>query len=87
MSPLRKGAVTVKEKGDDTEDGSFLQKSLFFVEPEVNVFYFGGRMILGLIIFIWGWKFIFVLMVTNDVGNSFLHFVNFFFYEVGHIFF
>ena len=67
--------------------GSFLQKFLFFVEPEVNVFYFGGRMIIGLIIFIWGWKFILTPMTTNEVGSSFLHLVNLPFHEAGHIFF
>jgi hypothetical protein len=86
-STLRKGTVTVKEKGDDTEDSSFLQKFLFFVEPEVNVFYFGGRMIIGLIIFIWGWKLILTPMATNEVGSSFLHLVNLPFHEAGHIFF
>ena len=86
-STLRKGTVTSKEKGNTTEEGTFFQKFVFFVEPKVNPFYFGGRMIIVLIIFIWGGKFILTPMATNDAGNSFLHFVNLPFHEAGHIFF
>jgi len=86
-STLRKGAVTPKEKGNATKEGTFSQRFVFFVEPEVNPFYFGGRIIILLIIFIWGWKFILTPMATNYAGNSFLHFVNLPFHEAGHIFF
>ena len=86
-SALRKGTVTAKEKGDTAEEGTFSKRFLFFIEPEVNPFYFGGRVIILLIIFIWGWKFILTPMTTNYAGNSFLHFVNLPFHEAGHIFF
>jgi hypothetical protein len=86
-SALRKASPTARGKGDDTEDGSFLQNVFFSVEPEVNVFYFGGRIIVALILFIWGWKFILTPMTTNEVGSSFLHLVNLPFHEAGHIFF
>ncbi len=85
-SPLRKGAVTT-EKGNAAEDGTFFQKFVFFVEPKVNPFYFGGRIIILLIIFAWGWKFILTPMATNYAGNSFLHLVNLPFHEAGHLFF
>jgi hypothetical protein len=84
---LRKGAVTAKEEGIAIEDGTFSQKFVFFVEPEVNPFYFGGRIIVVLIILIWGWKFILTPMATNYAGNSVLHLVNLPFHEAGHIFF
>jgi hypothetical protein len=83
----RKGAVTAKEEGIAIEDGTFSQKFVFFVEPEVNPFYFGGRIIVVIIIFIWGWKFILTPMATNYAGNSILHLVNLPFHEAGHIFF
>jgi hypothetical protein len=83
---LRKGAVVTK-KGNAAEHGTFFQKSIFFVEPKVNPFYFGGRIIIVLIILIWGWKFILTPMTTNYAGNSFLHLVNLPFHEAGHLFF
>jgi hypothetical protein len=86
-SPLKKVAAYSKEKGNATGDGTLFQKFFFWVEPKVNPFYFGGRILIVLIIFIWGCKFILTPMARNDVGNSFLHFVNLPFHEAGHIFF
>ncbi len=85
-STLRKGAV-ITEKGNAAEEGTFFQKFVFFVEPKVNPFYFAGRIIIVLIIFVWGWKFILTPMATNYAGNSFLHLVNLPFHEAGHLFF
>jgi len=47
-STLRKGALPQKEKMP-LEMGLFPRK-LSFVEPKVNPFYFGGRVVVGLII-------------------------------------
>jgi hypothetical protein len=74
-----------KEERSDAE-GS-LRGFLFFVESEVNPFYFAGRVLIFLVIFLWGWKFILTPMGTNYVGDSFLHLVNLPFHEAGHIFF
>ena len=60
---------------------------VFFVDPKVNPFYFGGRVIIGLVLLIWGWKFILTPMATNYAGNSFFHLVNLPFHEAGHLFF
>jgi len=84
---LRKGKVIAKEKGKETQWGSFFRKLLFVVEPEINHFYFAGRVIIFLIIFVWGWKFILTPMETNSIGESFLHLVNLPFHEAGHVFF
>jgi len=84
---LRKRTVPSKEKGVATEDENFFKKFVFFVEAGVNPFYFGGRVIIFLVIFVWGWKFILTPMASNDAGNSFLHLVNLPFHEAGHIFF
>jgi hypothetical protein len=85
-STLRKGGVTAK-RDTAAGDGTFFQDTLFFVESKVNPFYFGGRIVVGLIIFIWGWVFILTPMATNYAGNSFFHLVNLPFHEAGHLFF
>ena len=61
--------------------------SVLGVNPETNPFYFGGRVFIFLVLFIWGWKFILTPMKTNYAGSSFLHLVNLPFHEAGHIFF
>ena len=83
----RKRTGTSKARETAEEDGTFLKRFVLFVEPDVNPFYFGGRVILFLVIFIWGWKFILTPMASNDAGDSFLHLVNLPFHEAGHIFF
>src|SRR4030066_1781464 len=75
-SPLRKGKVIAEEKWKETKGGRFFRKLVFFFEPEINPFYFAGRVIIFLIIFLWGWKFILTPMETNSIGESFLHLVN-----------
>jgi hypothetical protein len=85
-STLRKGGVTEKSE-NAAGDGTFFEKTVFFVESRVNPFYFGGRIVVGLIIFIWGWIFILTPMATNYAGNSFFHLVNLPFHEAGHLFF
>ena len=63
----------IADSGSTAEEGTFFQDVVFFVEPRVNPFYFGGRMIIFAVAFVWGWKFIFSSIASNDVGNSFLH--------------
>jgi hypothetical protein len=78
---------TVTKKEDTPRAGSFFQQFVFFVESETNPFYFGGRVFIFLIVFIWGWRFILTPMETNYAGRSFFHLVNLPFHEAGHIFF
>jgi hypothetical protein len=66
---------------------AFIQDLAFSVEQEVNPFYFAGRALVFIIIFVWGWFFILSPMSSNYAGNSFLHLVNLPFHEAGHIFF
>jgi hypothetical protein len=86
-SPLRKGTAITKAKDNVTEGGTFFQSVILFVGPRVNPFCFGGRVLIILIMLIWGLKLMLTPMSTNDVGNSFLHLVNLPFHEAGHIFF
>jgi len=60
---------------------------LFYVKPETNLLLLCGRALLFLVLFIWGLKFIFIPMESNDVFNSFWHLINLPFHEVGHILF
>jgi len=84
---MRKESVPAKGKGNDFGDTLFFKNLLFYVDPEVNVFYFGGRVLLALVLFIWGWTFILTPMTANVTGSSLLHLVNLPFHEAGHIFF
>ncbi len=84
---LRKRTRTPKEEETAIEDETFFKKFLFSIEPQVNPFYFGGRVVFFLVIFIWGWKFVLTPMTSNYAGSSFLHLVNLPFHEAGHIFF
>jgi hypothetical protein len=83
---LRKRASTA-DHGSPAEEGTFFQDVVFLVGPKVNPFYFGGRVIIGLVLLIWGWKFILTPMGANYAGNSFFHLVNLPFHEAGHLFF
>jgi len=78
-------SLALNESG--VEEGNVFKDVVFLVEPKVNPFYFGGRMIIGLILLIWGLKFILTPMGTNYAGNSFFHLVNLPFHEAGHLFF
>jgi hypothetical protein len=60
-----------------------LKDLIFAVEEKTNPFYFGGRVILFLGIFIWGWIFIFKPITSNYAGESFLHLINRFLHVLG----
>lgn len=65
-----------------------LFRDLFLgVELDTNPFYFWGRILIFLVLFVWGWKFILSPMESNYVGRSFWHLVSLPFHEAGHIFF
>jgi hypothetical protein len=83
---LHKGA-SIPTHESPTEERDFFQDVVFFVEPRVNPFYFGGRLFVFLVLLLWGWKFILTPMGTNYAGNSFFHLVNLPFHEAGHLFF
>lgn len=78
--------ITEEEEGG-TPLGSYLKELFLFVKPGVNPLFFGGRVIVFLVIFIWGWKFILSPLESNYTAQSFLHMVNLPFHEAGHIIF
>lgn len=64
----------------------FIKKLFFYVTPEANPLIFGGRLLVFIIIFIWGLKFILTPLETHYAMDSFWHLVNLPFHEAGHIF-
>ena len=60
---------------------------LFYTKPENNRIYFYGRLIVFIIIILWGFRFVASPMENNLAGESFLHLVNLPFHEAGHIIF
>ncbi len=86
VTPLEPLAGKEEEKDAATLRG--YGKELFlFVNPRINPLYFGGRVVVFLIIFIWGLKFIFTTPESNYTAQSFMHLVNLPFHEAGHIIF
>lgn len=66
---------------------NLLKDLLFHVGPDQNVFYLGGRVVVLLVIILWGFKLIFSTIESNYAGQAFLHMINLPFHEAGHIFF
>ena len=60
---------------------------LFPVETSINPFYFAGRILLFVVLVLWGLKFITTPLETNYTGESVLHLINLAFHEAGHLLF
>lgn len=56
-------------------------------EESVNPFYFAGRVLVFVLLALWGWRFMTTPLETNYTGESFLHLVNLPFHEAGHLLF
>lgn len=89
QSAFEEGPSDQSASGPGTSSGnvSLLKELLFYVNPENNVFYFGGRVIVFLVLTVWGFRFIFSSVSSNYAGESFLHLINLPFHEAGHIIF
>jgi len=88
----KRDVETIARRPSESEEESvfslrYLKELLLYVSSPVNPFYFGGRVLAFLIIFIWGWKFILTPMESNYVGRSFMHLINLPFHEAGHVLF
>jgi len=66
---------------------SFFRELFLCVKPEVSLFSFAGRVLLFIVIFGWGLKFIFSPIESNYAGESFMHLINLPFHEAGHLIF
>jgi hypothetical protein len=78
---------SAKELAAVVESGGYVREMLFNVEPDTNPLYFGGRVLLFAVLFIWGLKFFFSSVDSGAVMKSFFHLVNLPFHEAGHILF
>jgi len=87
QEPVLRNRASIRAPENYLEGARFFKDTLFLVEPKVNPFYFWGRVIMGLVLLIWGGKFILSPMATSYAGNSFFHLVNLPFHEAGHLFF
>ena len=65
----------------------FIKELFFYVKPEANPLIFGGRVLVFILIFVYGLKFILTPLETHYAMDSFWHLVNLPFHEAGHIFF
>jgi hypothetical protein len=66
----------------------FFKDLFLYVESDINVFYFGGRVLLFLVILISGLVFIFTPMeVYVGTAKRLMHLINLPFHEAGHVLF
>ncbi len=77
----------VENKNKLTTIISLINELFFYDTTQVNPFYFGGRVAVFLVIFIWGWKFILSPIDPVYINRSFMHLINLPFHEAGHIIF
>ena len=87
QSPRIKRKRLLRQRGEGGDFDRLFRELFLGVNRETNPFYLGGRGLIFLVLFIWGWKFILTPMESNYAGNSILHLVNLPFHEAGHIFF
>ena len=77
-----------KKVEPEPQSTSKILRDLFFdVKFETNPLLFGGRVLLFVIIIVWGVVLISASIESNYVGQSFWHLVNLPFHEAGHIIF
>ena len=87
VTPIPSLAASSKEDDKTTGLSSFLKNLLFSVKPETNIVFLIGRILVLLVMMIWGMKFIFSSVMSNYAGSSFMHLVNLPFHEAGHVLF
>ena len=89
MPPVSGVPAIPMQKSEDPEPGLFamLKDRLLPFEEKVTPFIFGGRVLVYILLVIWGAKFIVTPMATNYVGESFMHNINLPFHEAGHLVF
>jgi len=80
-------SVETQPAANPGEIPEFIKNLFFYVKPEANPLIFGGRVLVFIVIFIWGLKFILSPFERHYVMDSFWHLVNLPFHEAGHIFF
>ncbi len=64
-----------------------LLNTLLYVPERTDTVKLVGHALIFLVLFIWGWSFIFMNMQSNEIGSSFMHNINLVFHEAGHVIF
>jgi hypothetical protein len=85
--PPQTAAPSPEGQGEAVEQRISIRELLFEVEVETNPFYFGGRVLLFLVILVWGIKLILTPMGGEYKMSSFMHLINLPFHEAGHLVF
>jgi hypothetical protein len=78
---------TVKTEDSPERDAASLRNLLFSVDPDPNLLYVIGRVVVFLILVGWGLKFMVQPITGGYAGRSFMHMVNLPFHEAGHVLF
>jgi hypothetical protein len=86
-SPAPFRHLSPKPDEESPETRAFLKDLLFPVQPETNIIFLIGRVIVFLVMLIWGMRFIFTPLASDYAGSSFMHLINLPFHEAGHILF
>jgi hypothetical protein len=81
---LRAASGKNKTRYKNLNDSFSLRDVFFHVDENVNSLFLGGRVLIFLVIVVWGMKFIFHPVDSDYTGQSFLHVVNLVFHEAGH---
>lgn len=87
---LRTASEPVSQEEDKYKPekmAGYFRELFFYVDPEAGIINLLGRALLLLMLFSWGFRFIFSSIESNYAGKSFLHLVNLPFHEAGHILF
>ncbi|MEN6624058.1 MAG: zinc ribbon domain-containing protein [Smithella sp.] len=77
----------VEEKPGKTDWIDILKIYILGSGNEENPFFWAGRVLVYLVILIWGWKFIKTPIASDYFAQTFLHGVNLAFHEAGHVIF
>jgi hypothetical protein len=78
---------SVAAPAPEDETSGWYRELFFYVDEDINPLYLGGRVILYLVIIVWGIKFILAPMDGDYINRSFLHLINLPFHEAGHVIF
>ncbi len=87
LSGSRRSKGRIKESGFRQKHFRFSKKILSEEEVATGTVIFAARALFFLILFFWGWGFIFSALKGEYSGDSVLHYVNLVFHEAGHIIF
>jgi len=89
--PERQAVQEDKPSSEEPEavlnEENHIKEILFHVELDTNPFYFGGRVLLFIILIIYGLKFMLTPIENTTIYSGFWHLINLPFHEAGHIIF